>query len=193
LASATGHRRGQVFRRNGDRHPHASPDPRSLGRTRDGTAPAASARSSQSAVGVGISEAVAAERTDAARILPAAWPIAEELRDLAWSIEARECGGPDAGWGRHPRLRHMVSPMAAAMAIVAADRVPAVVIRTGAPTSIQRRGQTTDRRGDLSSGRWVGGGAPLRHRPAPIVPMAASPGGWRISCADKLGVGRRDG
>src|SRR6202022_2734686 len=34
-------------------------------------------------------------------------------------------------WGRHPRLRHMVSPMATPMANEAADRVPAVVTRTG--------------------------------------------------------------
>jgi hypothetical protein len=30
-------------------------------------------------------------------------------------------------WGRHPRLRHMVSPMATPMANEAADRVPALV------------------------------------------------------------------
>jgi hypothetical protein len=31
--------------------------------------------------------------TDAARILRAPWPIAEELRKLAWPTEARGCGG----------------------------------------------------------------------------------------------------
>ena len=34
--------------------------------------------------------------------------------------------GRDARWGRHPQLRHMVSPMATPMANEAADHVPAV-------------------------------------------------------------------
>ena len=59
----------------------------------------------------------------------------------------------------------MVSPMATPMANKAADRVPAVVPPNGPPTSIQRRGQAPDRRGDLSAGPVaVGGGTPLRHR-----------------------------
>src|SRR5215471_12650730 len=41
-----------------------------------------------------------------------------------------DVAGRDARWGRHPRLRHMVSPMATPMANEAADRVP-VVPRTG--------------------------------------------------------------
>jgi len=61
----------------------------------------------------------------------AASPIAEELRKLAWPTEARGCGGPRCPLGGHPRLRHMVSPMAAPMINEAADRVPAVVTRTG--------------------------------------------------------------
>jgi hypothetical protein len=65
------------------------------------------------------------------RILRAAWPIAEELLKLAWPTQARGCGGPRCRWGRHPQLRHMVSPMVTPMANEAADRVPAVVARTG--------------------------------------------------------------
>jgi hypothetical protein len=61
----------------------------------------------------------------------AASPIAEELPKLAWPTEARGCGGPRCPLGGHPRLRHMVSPMAAPMINEAADRVPAVVTRTG--------------------------------------------------------------
>src|SRR5947207_3145455 len=72
--------------------------------------------------GVGTSRR-AAERTDAARILRASWRIAEELRKLAWPTEARGCGGRRCPWGRHPRLRHIVSPMASPMANEAAGRV----------------------------------------------------------------------
>src|SRR5215831_19883513 len=46
-------------------------------------------------------------------------------------LKREDVAGRDARWGRHPRLRHMVSPMATPMASEAADRVPAVVTRTG--------------------------------------------------------------
>jgi hypothetical protein len=50
-------------------------------------------------------------------------------------LKREDVAGGDARWGRHPRLRHMVSPMAIPMAIPmaneAADRAPAVVTRTG--------------------------------------------------------------
>jgi transposase len=46
-------------------------------------------------------------------------------------LKREDVVGRDARWGRHPRLRHMVSPMATPMANEAADRVPAVVPRTG--------------------------------------------------------------
>ena len=46
-------------------------------------------------------------------------------------VKRVDVAGGDARWGRHPRLRHMVSPMATPMANEAADRVPAVVTRTG--------------------------------------------------------------
>jgi hypothetical protein len=46
-------------------------------------------------------------------------------------LKREDVAGRDSRWGRHPRLRHMVSPMAAPMANEAADRVPAVVTRTG--------------------------------------------------------------
>jgi transposase-like protein len=46
-------------------------------------------------------------------------------------LKREDVAGGDARWGRHPRLRHMVSPMATPMANEAADRVPAVVTRTG--------------------------------------------------------------
>ena len=46
-------------------------------------------------------------------------------------LKREDVAGGDARWGRHPRLRHMVSPMAIPMANEAADHVPAVVTRTG--------------------------------------------------------------
>jgi hypothetical protein len=46
-------------------------------------------------------------------------------------LKREDVAGRDARWGRHPQLRHMVSPMATPMASEAADRVPAVVTRTG--------------------------------------------------------------
>src|SRR6267142_5550135 len=41
----------------------------------------------------GHADAVVVGHRLAARILRAAWPIAEELRKLAWPTEARGCGG----------------------------------------------------------------------------------------------------
>jgi hypothetical protein len=67
-------------------------------------------------------------------------------------LKREDVAGGDARWGRHPRLRHMVSPMATPMANETTDRVPAVVTER-APTSIQRRGQATHCRGDLGPGQ----------------------------------------
>jgi len=105
-------------------------------------------------------------------------------------LKREDVVGRDARWGRHPRLRHMVSPMASPMANEAADRVPAVVPRTGRRRQFSEEDkrlivEEACRAGPVA----VGGGTPLRHRPTPIVPVAASPGGWRISCADKLCAG----
>ena len=57
-------------------------------------------------------------------------------------LKREDVAGGDARWGRHPRLRHMVSPMATPMANETTDRVPAVVTER-APTSIQRK-RTSD-------------------------------------------------
>jgi transposase len=46
-------------------------------------------------------------------------------------LKREEVAGPHARWGRYPRLRYMVSPMASPMADEATDRVPAIVTRTG--------------------------------------------------------------
>lgn len=46
-------------------------------------------------------------------------------------LKREDVAGRNARWGRHPRLRHMVSPRANPMANETADRVPAVVTRTG--------------------------------------------------------------
>ena len=58
-------------------------------------------------------------------------------------LKREDVAGRDARWGRHPRLRHMVSPMGTGMANEAADRVPAVVTRTGR----RRQFSAEDKRG----------------------------------------------
>ena len=66
---------------------------------------------------------VAAERTDAARILRASWRIAEEIRNWRGQLRREDVAGGDGRWGRHPQLQQMVSPMASPMANEAAGRV----------------------------------------------------------------------
>ena len=121
-------------------------------------------------------------RTDAARILPPAWPIAEELRKRHGQLKHEDVAGRDSRWARHPRLRHMVSPMATAMANEAADRVPAVVTRTGADV------KSAKRTSDASSSRTRAPGQSLRRwDPATGSTCAyCSNGGgpWRL--ADQL-------
>ena len=106
--------------------------------------------------------------------------------------EREDVAGGDARWGRHPRLRHMVSPIAIPMANQAADRVPAVVTRTGRRRQFseedkRRIVEETCRPGQSLSAVARRCGIDLR------LLVAASPGGWRISCADKLRAGRSDG
>jgi hypothetical protein len=74
------------------------------------------------------------------------------------------------------------------------DRVPAVVTRTGC----RRQFSEEDKRRIIEESCRPGqslsvAATPLRNRPAPIVPVAASPGDWPIGCADKLRVGRSNG
>src|SRR5262249_34298431 len=109
-------------------------------------------------------------------------------------LKREDVAGRDARWGRHPRLRHMVSPMATCMANEAADRVPAVVTRTGRRRQFseedkRRIVEETCRPGESLSAGGRRCGICLR----PLVPGGASPGGWRIRCADKLRAGRSDG
>jgi hypothetical protein len=54
-------------------------------------------------------------------------------------LKREDAAGSNARWGRHPRLRHMVSPRANPVANEAADRVPPVVTRPG-----RRRQRTSD-------------------------------------------------
>jgi hypothetical protein len=56
-------------------------------------------------------------------------PIVSDNGNWRDQLKREEAAGRNARWGRHPRLRHMVSPMANPMASAAADRMPAVVTR----------------------------------------------------------------
>ena len=49
-------------------------------------------------------EALAAERTEAARILRASWRIAEEIRNWRGQLRREDVAGGDGRWGRHPQL-----------------------------------------------------------------------------------------
>jgi hypothetical protein len=77
-------------------------------------------------------EAWRAERTDAARILRAPWPIAEEPRKLAWPTEARRCGGPRCALGQASTAETLwLALWLPLWPTKLRTGVPAVVTRTG--------------------------------------------------------------
>lgn len=55
-------------------------------------------------------------------------------------LKREDVAGRNARWGRHPQLRHMVSPMASPMAKRDGGSCAGGRHENGAPTSIQRRG-----------------------------------------------------